>query len=129
MEAQRSLSQNPTTDRPSQFSDAYFSGMPAKKRKLFGPNELNNENIFKTVLNRTLKQVQLKPNVRESEVSEVALSRSELTTEFDSELDRALTERVRTDPEFNPTLDMNSQSDDCVYNRNRFALSKKRVDS
>jgi hypothetical protein len=129
--AQQSADNN---TRPSQlFSDAYFSGMPAKKRKLFGPNELHNDSLFKTVLGRTLKQVQLKTSVAESEIAEAGLSNTELTSEFDAELDAALSERVRNDPEFTSTLNMNTSDDgdakldDVVYNRNRFALSRKRL--
>ena len=133
MESQRRVNQ--TGESNTTYSDAYMSGMPAKKRKIIAPNDFNKESLFKTVLNRTLKQVQLKPNASEKELAETGLRQTELISEFDAEVDSALNERLRGDVELTAILKSDKKEsdeteeklDDVVYNKNRFALSKKRL--
>lgn len=128
-------SSSSTTDSGS-FSDAYMSGMPAKKRKILsGPGgELSSRTLFKTVLSRTLKQVKLRASVREEDVIETSGNQLELIREFDQEIDTAFTERLRTDTDFlNAIKDSKDDTDksfiydDVVYNTNRFQLSRKRL--
>jgi hypothetical protein len=105
--------------------------MPAKKRKILVSNDMSAESMLKTVLGRTLRQVQVKPGVKESEVMAAAVDASrssELIAEFDTELDLVLNERVRSDPELvNNDAETKEQIDDIVYNKDRFSLSKKRL--
>lgn len=121
------------------FSDAYCSGMPAKRRKILsGREDFLTENLFKKVLSRTLKNIQLKANVTEDEFVTSSLNQSQLIDSFDDELNSAINERLRNDTNFisivnntttSGTTNPSSKNDDdpnLVYNKDRFSLSRKR---
>lgn len=122
--------------RERNFSDAYCSGMPAKKRKILSSkNDLVKENLFKKVLERTLENIQLKSEGIGEELIEETLKKSELIDSFDQEFDSAITERLRSDADFLNIVsseekmenDDDVNEDSVVYNKGRFSHSRKRL--
>lgn len=111
--------------------------MPAKKRKILSSkSDLLTENIFKRVLSRTLEQIQLKSNANEQNLVEESLNQSQLLESFNSELDSAITERLRNDSDFVTILNQQSSLkteenedsvEDLIYNKDRFAHSRRRL--
>jgi hypothetical protein len=126
---QQNQSQNETS-----YSDAYLSGLPAKKRRiLISTHDLARENLFKKVLDRTLNQVTLKPNWNQDQLIEERFNQSELLNNFDTEFDSAITQRLRSDAAFLSIVndqkeeENENEYDDVLYNKNRYSLSKKRL--
>ncbi len=124
--------QNQSNIRP--FSDAYCSGLPAKRRRIISSkNDLLNVNLFKKVLNRTLEKVQLKPNVSHEQLIEESVDQSQLLDSFSVEFDSVINDRLRNDPDFNTII--KSQNDKHKDSNNkeeekeeeRFLHSKKRL--
>lgn len=125
--------------------------MPAKKRKILTTTPSKSENMtqtmFKKVLARTMEQIELKQNIPDDELVKASLEHSELIDSFDSEFDAALTERLRSDANFLSILNSQQSSagadkgrkededaeleaktnvDNLIYNKDRFAFSRKR---
>jgi hypothetical protein len=121
--------QNQSDIRP--FSDAYCSGLPAKRRRIISSkNDLLNVNLFKKVLNRTLEKVQLKPNMSQEQLIEESVDQSQLLDSFSVEFDSVINDRLRNDADFNTII--KSQNDKHKNSNNnkeeeRFLHSKKRL--
>lgn len=109
------------------FSDAYNSGLPAKRRKVLVHKsvDLLNETLFKKVLRRTMDQMELKPNVNQADLVDTSISNSQLISSFDSELNTAITERLKNDKDFQAII----KDDDPNADRanERFKHSRKRL--
>jgi len=120
------------------FSDAYSSGMPAKRRRILSSkSDLLSVNLFKKVLSRTLEKVQLKPNVSHEQLVEDSVDHSQLIDSFTAEVNSAINERLRSDSDFNEIIrnqksaKKKSNEDEKVEDdddevKNRFLFSKKR---
>lgn len=143
--------QKTETNTRTAFSDAYLSGMPAKKRKLLvsanplataasTSNQEDNEPsrlMLSRVLSRTLDKCELKSGASRDELEKASLGQSELVNAFGHEFDAAINERLRTDEDFlnilkttdnsssEATTDTTEKSGDLVYNKNRFPLIRK----
>lgn len=102
--------------------------MPAKRRKVFlTRNDLEDKNIFKEVLGRTLNKIQLKQGANVDEMVEASVGNSQLIDSFSSELDANITERLRSDADFNGILKRQEDSEDMtVTNKERYQNAKKR---
>lgn len=116
------------TSKTTMFSDAYLSGMPAKKRKLIvSANPLANavattksqedsstplssstaaaaaepsRIMLSRVLARTLDKVEMKPAASREELDKASAAQSELVSAFSQEFDAAINERLKTDEDF-----------------------------
>lgn len=128
-------SQKQVENKDRGFSDAYCSGMPAKKRRILSSkNDLLKENLFKRVLQRTLENIQLKSDVLEEDMIEQTLKKSQLIDYFDEEFDSAITERLKNDSDLveivkceDATSDNQTSEATLIYNKPRFANSRKRL--
>lgn len=126
-------SQKQVENRERSFSDAYCSGMPAKKRKILSSkNDLMKENLFKRVLERTLENIQLKSDVIEEEMIEQTLKKSQLIDYFDEEFDLAITERLRNDTDLMEIIkgeetSANQPDGSVIYNKGRYSNSRKKL--
>jgi len=110
------------------FSDAYCSGMPAKRRKVFTlRSDLQDKQIFKKVLGRTLEKIQLKQNASVDSLVEESLINSQLIDSFSTEFNTSVTERLRNDEDFNEILKKQEGEDNKdLKNKDRFSNSRKR---
>lgn len=110
------------------FSDAYCSAMPTKRRKvLLVRSDLEDRSIFKQVLGRTLKKIQLKQGAKVDEIVEASAGNSQLIDSFSTELDVSITERLKADADFAGIVKSQENSEDMtVTNKDRFQNAKKR---
>ena len=123
---------NGTRTRPA-FSDAYTSGMPSKRRKLFaaatsaaaiiGSSSSNggsksgdvgqlNRDLFKQVLSRTMDKVELQAqsSLTRSQLIDTKLSDDdELVQQFQAEFDRAIGQRLRSDADYQEIIAARTQ--------------------
>ena len=127
--------QKQVENRDRNFSDAYCSGMPAKKRRILSSkNDLLKENLFKRVLQRTLENNQLKSDAQGEDMIEQTLKKSQLIDYFDEEFDLAITERLRNDSDLmeivkceDDASDNQTTDDTLIYNKPRYSNSRKRL--
>lgn len=122
----QSSKDNKSTER-APFSDAYCSAMPAKRRKIFtAKSDLQDKQMFKKVLSRTLEKIQLKQNVSGENLIEEGLVNNQLIGNFISEFNTSITERLRTDTDFDTVLKKQEDSSSDLINKDRFSNLKKR---
>ncbi len=102
--------------------------MPAKRRKVFTlRSDLQDKQIFKKVLGRTLEKIQLKQNASVESLVEDSLVNSQLINSFSSEFNTSVTERLKNDKDYDEILKkQDSDEKNDLKNNDRFSNSRKR---
>lgn len=85
------------------FSDAYYQGMPAKRRKLNRPIEsVNREENLSQSIRRAASAVGVEPISSLENLTKEAEDDTELLNEYDEQMRSSIIERLRTDSDFAP---------------------------